>query len=174
MSDVKTQEVLRRPRGRPRKNPDFAVHDQKKRGSQTSHGPEHYAEIRHRRSLAGIMHKQFRILVEDEAEAERLMSKLLDKANAAYHDVSVRERQKIEDEEKKGKSWSPADLERMARSQKPADADPMEEIMDLPQEPPTASLLEEKQEPPPEPADKRKPIRERGKLTLKAFRKETP
>lgn len=163
MSDVKTQEVLRRPRGRPRKNPDVVAHDQKKRGSQTSHGAEHYAEIRYKRALAGIMHKQFRILVEDEAEAERLMSKLLDKAKAAYHEVSLKDRAFHYKADADGASA--AEIDSLVDDLAP---------VTLPQEPSTASLPEIEAAPPPGPAEKPKPIRERGKLTLKAFRKDAP
>ena len=146
MSDVKTEEVVRRPRGRPRKNPEAAPGEVQKRGSQTSHGPEHYAEIRYKRKLAGITHKQFRILAEDEAEAERLLMPLINKATTAYHEVSL--------------SLQPTVSE----------AEPVA----LSQEPPTASLPEIEAAPVPEPAGKPKAIRERGKLTLKAFRKDAP
>jgi hypothetical protein len=153
MSDVKTGEVLRRPRGRPRKNPDSLCHDDKKRGSQTSHSPEHYAEIRYKRKLAGITHKQFRILADDAAEAERLLMPLINKATTAYHEASLSLQPQVREPD--------------------AEADPLDALGqdNRPQEPPTAFLLEIEAEAVPEPPAERKPIRERGKLTLKAFRK---
>lgn len=159
MNDIKTQEVLRRPRGRPRKNPDGPPVDPKKRGSQKSHGPEHYAEIRYKRALAGIIHKQFRILEEDEDEAERLLIPLINKATMAYHRVALL-----------NKVDMPVITADKPQPDPLADPDPMA----VPQEPPTASLREIEAAPVPEPAGKPKAIRERGKLSLKAFRKETP
>jgi hypothetical protein len=162
MSDVKDTEVVRRPRGRPRKNPDAPPGDPKKRGSQTSHGPEHYAEIRYKRKLAGITHKQFRILAEDEAEAERLLMPLINKATTAYHEVSL----SMQPEAKEYESDEPFGYE--------TEDVPEPEPVSLSQEPPTASLPEIEAAPPPEPAAKPKSIKERGKLSLKAFRKPAP
>ena len=144
MNDVKTQEVLRRPRGRPKKNPESLPGEVQKRSSQGSHRPEHYAEIRYKRSLAGIIHKQFRILLDDEPEAERLMAKLLEKANAAYHEVSLKDR---------------AHQYKSDEAPQTAEPDPLGDLepVALPQEPPTASLLEIEAAPPPEPAPKPKP-----------------
>ena len=153
-----------RKRGRPRKNPDAPVSE--KRGSQTSHGPEHYAEIRYKRKLAGITHKQFRILEEDEAEAERLLMPLINKATMAYHRVALTNK---------------VDVPKIAPFQykvdeEPAEPDPLDDLepVAVSQEPPTASLPEIEAAPVPEPAEKPKPIRERGKLSLKAFRKDAP
>lgn len=161
MSDVKETEVVRRPRGRPRKNPEAAPGEAKRRGSQTSHGPEHYAEIRYKRKLAGITHKQFRILAEDEAEAERLLMPLINKATTAYHEVSLKDRAF----NLKSDEVSP-----------PAELDPLDDLEPIAssQEPPTASLPEIEAAPVQKPAEKPKTIKERGKLSLKAFRKDTP
>jgi hypothetical protein len=160
--------VVTRPRGRPRKNLDGVPGEiHKKRGSQKSHGAEHYAEIRYKRQLAGIIHKQFLILENDMQEAERLLAKLMEKANTAYHLVSVREREKQQQIEDSGRSLPSHDLP----EPDPLD-DPVPAPLPVPGEPPTASLPEIEAAAVPEPAPRRKPIRERGKLSLKAFRKD--
>ena len=129
MSDVKDTEVVRRPRGRPRKNPDVSRRSEEARQPDQPR-TQHYAEIRYKRKLAGITHKQFRILAEDEAEAERLLMPLINKATTAYHEVSL--------------SLQPEAMEQ--DSEEPFDygtEDVLEpEPVAVSQEPPTASLPE--------------------------------
>lgn len=72
------QAPVRRGRGRPRKPP----------GEKKSHDVAFYADIRLRRELATIKHKQFRLQEEDVAEAERLLKHLTDKATAAFHEIT--------------------------------------------------------------------------------------
>lgn len=158
---------VRRPRGRPRK--DGGVPG-KKRGSQTAHSPEHYAQIRYKRDLAGIIHKQFLILNQDLDEAERLLKHLTDRAVDAYHQVSL--------------SLQPqAPQEKQTAVPEPVEYDPSADLepVDLPAAPETPvevaaavspPSLPEKETPAPRtPRGAGKPISERGKLSLKAFRK---
>ena len=163
------QAPVRRGRGRPRKPP----------GEKKSHDVAFYADIRLRRELATIKHKQFRLQEEDVAEAERLLKHLTDKATAAFHEITREIRETVWEEKDEGRV---RDLSgKFIRSVEPDEVDELGMVLEPPEEaaqepePQAAPLdtLPEKATPvTPERAEKRSavPIKERGKLKLKAFR----
>jgi hypothetical protein len=180
----------RRGRGRPRK-------DGQPVKKHTIHDKGHFEDIRLRRELAGIIHKQFRILDKDVLEAERRLKDLMETADAEFYRVT-REINEALGKESDGRSRNRAG--KFVRSETPEDAAPtpapveahgeIDPLDDLPpvemppvslspeQVSPTPSLPEIETPPEPKldakPKPDSKPISQRGKLTLKAFRKTAP
>lgn len=60
--------------------------------------PNRFARLRQKREMAGIIHKQFRLLEKDIPEATELLTKLLNDANKAFEVTS-----KQVDEERLGR-----------------------------------------------------------------------
>ena len=54
----------------------------------SSHPPEHYAELRERLKLAGVKEKRFKILATDVAQAEEMMAPLVDRALEAKKKIT--------------------------------------------------------------------------------------
>ncbi len=163
------QPPARRGRGRPRKPP----------GQKKSHDAAFYADIRLRRELATIIHKQFRLQQEDIPEAQRLLKHLTDKATAAFHEITREIRETVWEEKDEGRVRDPSG--KFVRVVEPDEVDELGMVLEPPAETaqaaePQAVPLDTKTEKAtpkaPERAEKRStvPIKERGKLKLKAFR----
>jgi hypothetical protein len=144
-NEITGEQPERRKVGRPR------VHREKPR--------DDYKEVRVKQAIAGIKPKQFFILEMDFPVVEALVQEYVDRAKKEYDRVSEEIRDAV------GGDGPPRDSRglfvQMMRD--------IHTAPEAPQEP-----LEEPEAPPPAPTPEkvRKPLSERGKLTLKAFRKD--
>jgi len=163
------QAPVRRGRGRPRKPP----------GEKKSHDAAFYADIRLRRELATIKHKQFRLQEEDVAEAERLLKHLTDKATAAFHEITREINETVWGDREESRARDATG--KFLRASEPNETDELGIALEPPtetvqedelKEAPLGTLPEKAAPAAPERVEKRStvPIKERGKLKLKAFR----
>lgn len=143
--EITGEQPARRKVGRPR------VHREKPR--------DDYKEVRVKQEIAGIKPKQFFILEKDISAVEALVQPYIDRAKEEYVRVSGEIREAL------GDDGPPRDRKGLFVSM-------MQDIQTAPEAPQKPLEEPEPSAPPPTPEKVRKPLSERGKLTLKAFRKD--